>query len=343
MIVVDDGSIDHSREIIAGYGDRIIPVLKENGGQASAFNAGFAVSRGEVIFFLDADDMLLPGAVEKALEFFHNPDIVKLHWPLWVIDAQGRKTGQVFPGSTLPEGDFRDVVLRNGPSSSASPPTTGNAWARSFLDRVFPIPNGEYKICADDYLYALAPAFGPIKRISEAQGLYRIHGQNNYQSKTFEEKLRLGLCVQDQQCLVLSKFFRDMGINVDPGVWKRNLWFHRLHRATEEIVILIPAGKCFILVDEDQWGTGEVFGRRCIPFLEQAGHYGGPPPDDDTAIRELERLREAGASFMVFAWPAFWWLEHYPALHHHLRTNCRCVLANDRLVVFDLQRCGETI
>ena len=66
VIVVDDGSTDRSREIIASYGDQIIPVLKGNGGQASAFNAGFAASRGEVVFFLDSDDILLPTA-EKTL------------------------------------------------------------------------------------------------------------------------------------------------------------------------------------------------------------------------------------------------------------------------------------
>src|SRR5215813_6060987 len=67
VIVVDDGSTDNSREIIAGYGPRIIPVLKENGGQASAFNAGFRVSRGAVVFFLDSDDLLIPTAVENVV------------------------------------------------------------------------------------------------------------------------------------------------------------------------------------------------------------------------------------------------------------------------------------
>src|SRR4051812_16040279 len=63
VIVVDDGSTDDSREVIAGYGQRVTAVFKENGGQASAFNAGFAASRGEVVVFLDADDTLLPNAM----------------------------------------------------------------------------------------------------------------------------------------------------------------------------------------------------------------------------------------------------------------------------------------
>src|SRR3954451_20463787 len=65
VIVVDDGSTDDSREIIASYGSRVRPVLKTNGGQASAFNAGFAASRGDVVLFLDSDDTLFPEAVEN--------------------------------------------------------------------------------------------------------------------------------------------------------------------------------------------------------------------------------------------------------------------------------------
>jgi glycosyltransferase involved in cell wall biosynthesis len=65
IIVVDDGSTDNSRDIIAGYGQRIIPIFQPNSKQAAAFNSGFAKSKGDIIIFLDADDYLFPYAVEE--------------------------------------------------------------------------------------------------------------------------------------------------------------------------------------------------------------------------------------------------------------------------------------
>ena len=110
-------------------------------------------------------------------------------------------------------------------------------------------------------------------------------------------------------------------------------------QAVQEIMELVPEGEAFILVDEDSWVTDdELGGRRRIPFLERDGQYWDAPPDDATAIRQLERLRqETEASFMVFAWPAFWWLEYYAGLRDHLRSEYRCVLENERLVAFDLR------
>jgi glycosyltransferase involved in cell wall biosynthesis len=347
LVVVDDGSTDDSRAVLTGYGGRVRAVLKENGGQASAFNAGLRASRGEVVFFLDSDDALLATAVAGAVELFRDPEVVKVHWPLWEIDAQGRKTGTVWPfWGELAEGDVRDDVIRGGPLAYVWPPTTGNAWARRFLESVFPIPEADYRTCPDLYLSTLAPLFGSIRRGREPQGFWRCHGQNRSWSDPIAERRRVLLGRMDQCCDALGQWCRRMGVEVDVEAyragWKSQPlleWLDQTQRIKDEIAALVPAGDTLLLVDgQDPWGTEDIVaGRRAIPFLEKEGQYWGSPEDDATAIRELERLRQAGANFMVFGLQSFWWLDHYAGLHRHLRSRFRCLLENERLVVFDLR------
>jgi hypothetical protein len=107
--------------------------------------------------------------------------------------------------------------------------------------------------------------------------------------------------------------------------------------AVEELCRAIPPGQPFILVDDDTIGVRHLGDRPRRQFLEREGLYWGPPADDDTAIRELRRERETGAGFLVFAWPSFWWLDHYSAFHRYLTGAFPCLLANERLVIFDLR------
>jgi glycosyltransferase involved in cell wall biosynthesis len=349
VIVVDDGSTDGSREVIASYAGRVAAVLKPNGGMASAYNAGFAASRGQVVFFLDSDDLFLPGAVAAAMPFFSDPSVAKVHWPLWEVDERGARKGRVIPAQGLAAGDFRDATLRLGPDAYLSPPTSGNAWSRRLLEQILPAPEPEYRQHADTYLATLAPLFGTVEVIAEPQALYRIHGSNDYASRSAAEKNRRNLQIYDRRCDTLSACLARRGDHVAPQVWKLSnpyySWMSRLRAATEELSSVVPAGETFIFVDQDQcgdrWGGSELIdGRRALPFLERDGQYWGPPPDDETAIREMDRLRRAGAGFVAFAWPAFWWLDHYAAFHRHLRESFLCLLRNDRLVVFDLHSPG---
>jgi Domain of unknown function (DUF4915) len=114
-------------------------------------------------------------------------------------------------------------------------------------------------------------------------------------------------------------------------------WWDQVHLAMQEIATLIPPGDDFIWVDQEMFGGVAVDGRRAIPFPRRDEQYQGPPSDDITAIRELDRLRRSGASFIVFGWFSFWWLSHYAGLHEHLRSKFRCVMENERLVAFDLR------
>src|SRR5690349_14325620 len=111
VVVVDDGSRDQSRAIIAGYRDRIVSLLKENGCMGFALNAVFIASMGDIGLFLDGDDMMAPGAVREAVAAFDGYDVVKVQWPLWEIDRRGTMTGRVLPKETLGDGDFRELTI----------------------------------------------------------------------------------------------------------------------------------------------------------------------------------------------------------------------------------------
>ncbi len=356
VIVVDDGSTDGSLEIIASYGHRIIPLLKGNGGQNSGLNAGFSLSRGDVILFLDSDDVLFPTAVRAAVDAFSEPDVVKVHWPWLEWDESSRATGKVW-WKSLPDGDMRDLVLSAGPEAVAGYLPSGNAYPRKFLQSVFPLPDvrrtadcgsseGETHWTArpgpDLYLATLAALHGRMKQVEEPQACYRMHGGNGYQSLKFEERLRFDLALFDYASKAAAEHCGRLGISVNRELWKANSWARRVQRAARDIVSLVPFGGSFILVDEDAWKTDPLLsGRKRIPFLERDGQYWGNPRDDVSAIEELERLQEAGAQFIIFAWSTFWWFDYYVGLCQYLRTRLPCVLENDSIVMFDLR--GEGV
>jgi glycosyltransferase involved in cell wall biosynthesis len=333
VIVVDDGSTDDSRQIIADFGSRIVPLLKENTGQASALNVGFGLSRGDVIVFLDSDDSLLPTAVQRAVDLFREPDVVKVHWPLWEFDVHGAKTGRVMPLHQLPEGDLRESRIRDGVYYYDWPPTSGNAWARPLLERILPLPEQEYRTCPDIYLSVLAPVFGVVKTIREPQGCYRVHARNRWDDISLADQVRM----LDRSYIELREHLDRLGINANVAAWKSHGWLHQVYAAVQEIEAIIPAGATFILVDEDEIRSEIAISRHTIPLTEREGDYWGPPEDDMFAIREIERARQTGASFLALAWPAFWWLDYYSDLHRYLRSEFRCVLENNRLIIFDLR------
>ena len=343
VVVVDDGSTDDSREVIAGYGGRVVPVLKANGGQSSAFNAGFAACRGEVVIFLDADDALDPTAAGSVVRAFAaDPAVVKVHYPLRVVEGGGRHVGRITPGEPLPEGDLRREMLRAGPDKFIHPPTSGNAFARSFLDRAMPLPEVERSVglgdmSGDAHLSALALLYGRIARVPDPQGSYRIHGANGYSGLNFDGRLRRDLLTYDHRCRSLADHCRRAGAVPDVDRWNADAWLYRLRRAAGEVADVVPEGGRFVLIDGDQWGMDGTAGRRAVPFTERGGRYWGPPAGDAEAVRELERLRADGATSAVVAWTAFWWLDHYAGLRDHLDGRYRRVLDNDRLVIFDLR------
>jgi hypothetical protein len=188
VVVVDDGSTDGSVDVIRGF-DGIAPVIKDNGGQASAMNAGFAASTGDVVIFLDADDVLFPTAArDVAAEMSAHPDAAWVMYRLRLIDAEGHESQHVRPRrpGVMPHGDLRRHVARY--RCFHWQPTSGNAFARWALDPVMPVPEADYRISADAYLATVMPLVGTIRSVDAVLGGYRVHGKSNFTSGPVDER-----------------------------------------------------------------------------------------------------------------------------------------------------------
>ena len=175
VIVADDGSTDNSRAIIESYGSSVIPTFKLNGGQASALNAGYKKSSGDLVIFLDSDDILWPSCVSEVIRYWR-PNLMKLHFNLAIIDSAGTPLGSLYFKPPLPHGDLREQLLTEG--TVATMPTSGNVFPRTFLDHVMPMPEVGWERDADAYLFNLAPLSGEVGAIDEPLGGYRSHGGN---------------------------------------------------------------------------------------------------------------------------------------------------------------------
>ncbi|MGF1481078.1 MAG: glycosyltransferase family 2 protein [Cyanophyceae cyanobacterium] len=181
VVVVDDGSTDNSRDVINSYGSQIIPVLKANGGQASAFNAGFIASRGEVICLLDSDDFFLEEKVAEVVKIFEAYSDVS--WCFHTLELVDVTTGEFLGKSRERESrlcDFR-IHARRGKVYFYAPATSGLSFKRSLLQKILPMAEKEEtKLCADRYVSCAAVATSQGFYLDQALAVQGIHGSNGF-------------------------------------------------------------------------------------------------------------------------------------------------------------------
>ncbi len=185
LIICDDGSTDDSVRVIEEYerkDSRLRLIRQANGGQASGFNAAYAISRGEIIALLDSDDRFLPHKVERIVADFraHADSGFGVHRVIR-MSADLRRQGVWPMSASLPSGWYGSLLLQDGGILPYMPPTSGLSLRREVAERIFPLPLIEPLVrCPDQLITRLAPLLTNVTREDEALSEYRLHGGNNY-------------------------------------------------------------------------------------------------------------------------------------------------------------------
>jgi glycosyltransferase involved in cell wall biosynthesis len=171
LVVIDDGSTDSSWEAIQKQG--VTAYRTENMGARSACLFGLSRTKAPFILFLDADDELAPGSIDRIVAELDD-DVAKLQFPLIRIDQDGVAISGPMPKLTSFRGrHLVEIVLRTGVYTS--PPTSGNVFRRDLcglLDEV------DYENWVDGVMLFAAPFFGDVVSLAEPLGHYRVHGEN---------------------------------------------------------------------------------------------------------------------------------------------------------------------
>lgn len=214
IIVVDDGSTDESRTVIQQYADRVQVIFKENGGQASAFHAGFAAARGEIICFLDSDDYWAPQLLERVAARWDD-SLALMEWRMECVDPEGKPLGRTFPIHTPYLGDLRPILLRR--IYYPSTPTSGNAFSRRAVEAVFPLDESFWRISADAPLLMGAPFYGQFGFIDETLTYYRVHtGNLHYGMRPRWERLQREVRHLMAREQVIREHAQRQGLKVHP-------------------------------------------------------------------------------------------------------------------------------
>lgn len=166
--------------MIAAFGKRVGSIHKNNGGQASAVNAVFREVTGELVLFLDADDFLYPNACAMIVGAWR-PEYSKVQFPLRCVDAEGRRLPCCLVGRRLDSGEVWKKLLSVGYQEPAH--MSGNAWRAGVLKKILPMPEGRFRISADDYLNSLAPFDGSVGVIQTPLGACRLHASSHWSSQ----------------------------------------------------------------------------------------------------------------------------------------------------------------
>jgi glycosyltransferase involved in cell wall biosynthesis len=178
-IVMDGGSSDGTVEVLQGNRDpRLVWYSEPDRGQAHAINKGMQLSQGDVLSYLNSDDLLHPNAIQTAVDYLErNPDVDMVYGDCNFIDADGKILRVVRAAP------FRLVDAIRGAQRLVQP---GTFWRRTVYEKVGNFDESLHYVMDFDYWIRAALLDCKIAYIPKTLASFRLHSQ----SKTVSQQQR---------------------------------------------------------------------------------------------------------------------------------------------------------
>jgi glycosyltransferase involved in cell wall biosynthesis len=164
--VQDGGSIDQTAEILQSFGRQVSWRQEPDSGQAQAINRGFAKSNGEIMAYLNSDDMFLPGTLAYVARMFRaSPDVDVVYGHRIFVDRDGYEIGRaVLPGHDAKSLCWADYV-----------PQETLFWRRKVWESVGPLDETFHYALDWDFILRAQTAGFKFKRLPRFLACFRVH------------------------------------------------------------------------------------------------------------------------------------------------------------------------
>jgi glycosyltransferase involved in cell wall biosynthesis len=176
-LVIDDGSTDDTRQVLASYGDRVRWRSHPNQGQTATINSGWAEATGEVVTWLNSDDTFLPGAIRRAVAYLdEHPQTGIVFGDTLFTDAAGKALG---PSRPVVAFDYERFVV-----DCENPIAQPSAFVRRDVVRDVGLLDPHYRYFMDWDFWLRAGLRHRIDHIPELLSTYRLHAESKTVAST---------------------------------------------------------------------------------------------------------------------------------------------------------------